>query len=99
MIYFKCNILFALKNKGYTSYKLLNKKILPAGTITKIRNNEAEKLSLATIDKICALLGCQPGDILEYVPDDSTAELAAMAAASPQKADNIGGQDRDRSDI
>ena len=87
MIYFKCDVLLALKNKGYTSYKLINKKILPAGTVTKIRNNEAVKLSLATIGKICALLDCQPGDILEYVPDDSTAELAVMAAeASPKKS-------------
>lgn len=69
MIYFKCNVLFALKSKGYTSYKLINKKILSAGTVTKIRNNDAIKLSLSTIDKICELLCCQPGDILEYVPD------------------------------
>lgn len=71
MIYFKCDVLFTLKNKGYTSYKLINKKILPAGTITKIRNNEAVKLSLATIDKICTLLDCQPGDILEWMPDEN----------------------------
>lgn len=69
MIYFKYDVLLALKNKGYTSYKLINKKILPAGTITKIRNNEAEKLSLLTINKICELLECQPGDLLNWTPD------------------------------
>lgn len=96
MIYFKCNVLFALKSKGYTSYKLINKKILSAGTVTKIRNNDAIKLSLSTIDKICELLCCQPGDILEYVPDDSTAELATMAAeVCPKKSEH----NRDRSDI
>ena len=86
MIYFKCNVLFALKSKGYTSYKLINKKILSAGTVTKIRNNDAIKLSLSTIDKICELLCCQPGDILEYIPDSDAAELAAQAAEVSKKA-------------
>ena len=27
-----------------------------------------------TIAKLCALLDCQPGDIMEYVPDDETIE-------------------------
>ena len=54
--------------------------------LAQIRNNDAIKLSLSTIDKICELLCCQPGDIIEYVPDDSTAELAAQAAEVSKKA-------------
>ena len=65
--------------KVYTSYKLINKKILSAGTVTKIRNNDAIKLSLSTIDKICELLCCQPGDILEYIPEEKP-------DAEPEKA-------------
>ena len=69
MIYFKCNIQDALKNKGYTTYILQRDKILPAGTITKIRNNDAVKLSLLTINKLCELLECQPGDLINWTPD------------------------------
>lgn len=82
MMYFKYNILLDLKNKGYTSYKLINKKILSAGTVTKIRNNDAIKLSLSTIDKICELLCCQPGDILEYMPEEKP-------DADPEKRSDI----------
>lgn len=35
-------------------------------TITKLSKNEP--VTLATIDKICEVLDCQPGDILEYIP-------------------------------
>ena len=82
MMYFKCNVLFALKSKGYSSYKLINEKILSAGTVTKIRNNDAIKLSLSTIDKICELLCCQPGDILEYIPEEKP-------DAEPEKRSDI----------
>lgn len=100
IIIFKENVQDTLKNKGLSPSTLKNKKIMPGAVVTKIHKNDPMIFNMVTIDKICALLGCQPGDILEYVPDDSTAELAAIAAAaSPQKADNIGGQDRDRSDI
>lgn len=33
----------------------------------KLRKNE--KVNIDTIDKLCGLLKCQPGDILEYVED------------------------------
>ena len=38
-------------------------KIAPA-TMAKISKNEP--ISLSVIDKICEILNCQPGDILEY---------------------------------
>ena len=28
------------------------------------------RLSLGTIDKLCRFFDCQPGDIMEYVPDE-----------------------------
>lgn len=27
-------------------------------------------VSTVTINKVCKLLDCQPGDIMEYIPDD-----------------------------
>lgn len=29
-------------------------------------------ITTRTIDKLCAALNCQPGDIVEYIPDDKT---------------------------
>jgi DNA-binding Xre family transcriptional regulator len=38
--------------------------------LNKIINNSFEGgLSLATVDKLCAVLDCQPGEILEYRPE------------------------------
>ena len=56
-----------LKVRGYSSYRLRNEKILSEKVMTDIRNN---KVTMATLNKLCSLLDCQPGDILEYIPDD-----------------------------
>ena len=35
-----------------------------------LKNNKAKAVRFSTLEAICAALDCQPGDILEYVPDD-----------------------------
>lgn len=56
-----------LEEKGITSYYIRKNKVIGEATLTKFRNNEP--VNTATIDKFCALLDCQPGDLMEYVPD------------------------------
>ncbi|AZL84535.1 transcriptional regulator [Aliivibrio salmonicida] len=34
-----------------------------------LKNGKAKAVRLATLDKLCEILECQPGDILEYVVD------------------------------
>lgn len=73
-IKYKIDILTALKEKGYSTYKLRQDKIFGERTIQKFRNGEivtADNLSV-----ICRLLDCQPGDILEYCEDDKDGEQA-----------------------
>lgn len=65
---YKIDVLAALKDKGYTSYKLRNEKLLGEATMTRLRRNQS--VSYDVLGKLCELLGCQVGDILEYVPDD-----------------------------
>ena len=62
---FKLDILEALKNKGYTTYALRKKNILSESTIQKIR--EGKGIAWDNLEKLCALLNCQPGDLIEYV--------------------------------
>lgn len=71
-IRYKRDIMDALKNAGYSSYKLRQDKILGQATMTKFRNQDAS-ITVANLETVCALLNCQPGDILEYVPDASDA--------------------------
>lgn len=58
------NILGRLKEAGYTTSRLRREKILAEITLTAIRNGHP--VNTTTIDTICRLLQCQPGDILEY---------------------------------
>ncbi|MBQ3355667.1 MAG: helix-turn-helix transcriptional regulator [Oscillospiraceae bacterium] len=63
-IKYKKDILAALKESGYSTYRLRNEKLFGESVIQQLRNGEL--VSWANIDKICALLNCQPGDILEF---------------------------------
>ena len=67
-VVYKIDVLNAIKEKGYTTYKLRKQKIMGEATVQKLRRNEL--VSWANIAVICRLLECQPGDLLEYVPDE-----------------------------
>ena len=63
-IRYKIDILSALKDKGYSTYRLRKEKIIGERTIQKFRNGEI--VSSDNLALICKLLECQPGDILIY---------------------------------
>lgn len=68
-IKYKIDVMQALKDKGYSSYYLMKNKIFGQATMTKFRHKG--QLNFNDLNKLCTLLQCQPGDILEYVPDDN----------------------------
>ncbi|MGI6777708.1 MAG: helix-turn-helix domain-containing protein [Acetivibrionales bacterium] len=35
-----------------------------------LKNSKAKAIRFSTLEAICKALDCQPGDLLEYVPDD-----------------------------
>lgn len=35
-----------------------------------LKNNKAKAIRFSTLEAICKTLDCQPGDILQYVPDE-----------------------------
>ena len=57
-----------LDKKGMNKGELQKKIKTSSATIAKLSNHEY--VALAVIDKICQVLDCQPGDIMEFVPDD-----------------------------
>lgn len=67
-ILYKFPILDALKNAGYTTYKLRSEKLFSESTLQKFRNNEMVHTS--NVETICRLLNCQPGDVLQYKPEE-----------------------------
>lgn len=38
--------------------------------LSVLKNNRAKAVRFSTLEAICKALDCQPGDILEYVPDE-----------------------------
>lgn len=64
---YKIDILPALKDAGYNTTRLRRDKLLAESTIQQLRHDEL--VSWANIGRICELLQCQPGDILEYIAD------------------------------
>lgn len=59
---YKFDVLEALKAKGYTRYKLKNESALSEHTIQSLLHQKP--ISWESLEKICVLLECQPGDIL-----------------------------------
>lgn len=68
MLKYKIDILEKLKEQGYSTYKLRKDKLIGEAQIQKIRDGEIA--SKETLNTICKLLSCQPGDILEYIDDE-----------------------------
>lgn len=62
---YKIDILAALKEKGLTTYKLRQDHLLAEGAIQNLRSKAP--ISWVNIERVCELLECQPGDILEVV--------------------------------
>lgn len=71
MIVYK-DVLERLKSAGYTTYRIRAEGVLPQKTMTALRSNAP--VTTKTIDTICRLAGCQPGDIMAYVPDPTSEE-------------------------
>lgn len=64
MIFYKIDILNALKEKGYNTTRIRNEKLIGEGTIQSIRKKKM--ITMKSLDKICDLLKVQPGDLIEW---------------------------------
>lgn len=67
-IKYKFDVLDALKQAGYSSTRLRNEKLMGESYMQQLRRGEL--VSWKTIETICKLLQCQPGDLLEYLPEE-----------------------------
>lgn len=65
-IRYKVDILAELKKKGYSSTRIREEKLIGQSYLQQLRRGEL--VSWKTLDTICALLDCQPGDLIEFVP-------------------------------
>lgn len=66
---YKIDVLAALKAAGFNTNRIRKEKLLSESTLQRLRGGEL--VSGENLGRLCKLLNCQPGDILEYVPDSS----------------------------
>ena len=54
------------------SLSQLSEKVdITLANLSVLKNNKAKAVRFSTLEAVCAALDCQPGDILEYVPDEA----------------------------
>jgi len=66
-IKYKIDVLAALKEKGYSSYKIRKDALVNQAALQRLR--DGKMIAWEQLSNICELLQCQPGDLLEYMPD------------------------------
>ena len=64
------NIDVVLAKRKMSVSTLAQKVGITNANISILKNGKAKAIKLNTMNSICKILECQPGDILEYVPDE-----------------------------
>ena len=60
------------KQAGLSTYEIRKRGIISEATLTKLRQNDyiGGNVTTDAIASLCAALNCQPGDIMEYIPNE-----------------------------
>ena len=70
----KINTLYLLRIYKHINNQLIRKnKIFTESQLQQLRNDRL--VTQDTLNKICTILECQPGYLLEYLPDETTKDF------------------------
>ncbi len=64
------NIDVMMAKRKMTLTELSEKVGITMANMSILKTGKAKAVRFETLDKLCRALNCQPGDILEYVPED-----------------------------
>ncbi|WP_434340489.1 helix-turn-helix domain-containing protein [Motilimonas cestriensis] len=64
------NVVMAQRNIGLG--ELAERLDITPANLSILKNNHAKAIRFTTLNALCQALDCQPGDILEFVDDEST---------------------------
>ena len=65
-----CHLDRLLEARALTLVELSERAGITAVNLSVLKNDRARAIRFSTLEAICAALDCQPGDILEFVPDE-----------------------------
>ena len=68
MIVINLDVMMAKRKIGLG--ELAEKVDITAANLSILKNNRARAVRFSTLDALCRALDCQPGDILERMPDE-----------------------------
>lgn len=68
MIKFRVKVMLAMREM--TQKELAEKTGVRPPTISALCTGSAKHIPVDVLDKICTVLNCQPGDIVEYIPNE-----------------------------
>lgn len=68
MIVLHIDIMLAKRKMSVT--ELTERVGLTMANISLLKNGKVKAIRLSTLSKICEVLNCQPGDILEYIEEN-----------------------------
>ncbi len=68
MIIIRIDVMLAKRKMSVT--ELTEKVGLTMANVSLLKNGKVKAIKLSTLEKICEVLECQPGDILEYVEEE-----------------------------
>ena len=69
-IYVNLNVVMA--QRRISSQELAAQVGITQANLSILKTGKAKAIRFSTLDAICKALDCQPGDILEYIPDVPT---------------------------
>ncbi|ADL33682.1 HTH domain-containing protein [Butyrivibrio proteoclasticus B316] len=72
MIRVNLDVVMAMRKIG--AGDLAERVDITNANLSILKNNKAKAIRFSTLNAICKELNCQPGDILEYVPDEEEKE-------------------------
>lgn len=59
-----------LAERDMTVAELAERVGLTYANLSVLKNNRAKAVRFSTLQRLCEVLDCQPGDILAHVPED-----------------------------
>jgi putative transcriptional regulator len=68
-----------LHDRRMTLTELASQVDITLANLSILKTGKARAIRFSTLEAICAALGCQPGDLLEFQPDPGAAEQPRAA--------------------
>lgn len=67
-IVFNIDVMLAKRKMSVT--ELADRVGITVANMSVLKCGKAKAIKVSTLEKLCSALDCQPGDLLEYRPDD-----------------------------